>query len=78
MSLLEVLGDGVHVAHVVVDAMVDMPVIHGFIEKGFITADSPRRLLDTAAAAEVFHQLYEQDSRCFSFEVDVRPCEAQW
>ena len=36
------------------------------------------RLLDTAAAAEVFHQLYEQDRRCFSCEVDVRPCAAQW
>eukprot|EP00937_MAST-01D_sp_MAST-1D-sp2_P003890 g3890.t1 len=69
--------NGVHVAHVVVDAMVDMPVIHGFIEKGFIEA-TPGRLLDTSSAADVYYQLYSQNSRCFSFEVDIRPHEAQW
>ena len=68
---------GVHVAHVVVDAMVDMPVIHDFIEKGFIEA-APGRLLDTGSAADVYWQLYEQDKRCMAFEVDLRPHEAQW
>jgi NAD(P)-dependent dehydrogenase (short-subunit alcohol dehydrogenase family) len=74
----EEAAGGVHVAHVVIDAMVDMPVIHGFIEKGFIKADSPDRLLDTDAAAEQYFQLYCQEKRCFTFEVDIRPCEAQW
>jgi len=69
----EVAPSGVHVAHVIVDAMVDMPIINGFfpdVSKG--------RLLDTAAAAEVYWQLYQQDQRCMSFEVDVRPFEAKW
>ena len=67
-----------HVAHVVVDALVDMPVIHSFVEKGFIKVDSPQRLLDTDLAADQYYQLYSQDKRCFAFEVDIRPCEAQW
>ena len=44
----EVGPDGIHVAHVVVDGMVDMPVINQFVP------DAPKgRLLDPAAAAVV-------------------------
>ena len=69
----EVAPDGVHVAHVVVDAMVDMPVIKQFVP------DAPAgRLLDTEAAAEAYWQLHLQTGRCFTFEVDVRPLEAEW
>ena len=69
----EVAPDGVHVAHVVVDAMVDMPVIKQFMP------DAPSgRLLDTDAAAEAYWQLHMQTGRCFTFEIDVRPLEAEW
>jgi len=68
----EVGPEGVHVSHVVVDAMVDMPVVRGLV-------DMPEdRLLDPAAAAEVYWQLFQQQKRCFTFEVDVRPCLSQW
>ena len=64
---------GIHVAHVVVDAMVDMPVIHRFVP------DAPKgRMLDTASAAEVYWQLHQQNKQCFTFEVDTRPYEASW
>lgn len=69
----EVAADGIHVAHVVVDALVDMPVIHQFFPNA-----SPGRMLDTTSAAQLYWQLYMQDKRCMSFEVDVRPFEAQW
>ena len=69
----EVAADGLHVGHVVVDCMVDMPVIKQFMP------DAPdSRLLDTAAAAECYWQLYQQEKRCFTFELDVRPHGAQW
>ena len=69
----EVGPDGVHVVHVVVDGMVDMPVINQFVP------DAPKgRLLDPAAAAEIYWQLHCQGPRCFAFEVDLRPSEAQW
>jgi len=69
----EVSGQGIHVAHVVIDCMVDMPVIHQFVPDA-----APGRMLDTAAAAEMYWQLYQQDKRCMAFEVDLRPFEAQW
>ena len=60
-------------AHVVVDCMVDMPIISKLIPDA-----TPGRKLDTASAAEVYWQLFLQDKRCMSFEADVRPFEAQW
>ena len=50
-----------------------LQVIHKFVP------DAPKgRMLDTEAAAEVYWQLYQQDRRCLTFEVDIRPFEAQW
>ena len=69
----EVAPKGVHVAHVIIDAMVDMPVINSFFP------DAPKgRMLDTEAAAELYWNLYQQDPRCMTFELDVRPFEAKW
>jgi NAD(P)-dependent dehydrogenase (short-subunit alcohol dehydrogenase family) len=67
----EVAPYGVHVAHVVVDALVDLGV-------GPSATAPPGRTLDTTAVAQVYHDLYSQDKRCFTFECDVRPHEAQW
>mmetsp|Transcript_44713 Transcript_44713/g.117243 ORF Transcript_44713/g.117243 Transcript_44713/m.117243 type:complete len:289 (-) Transcript_44713:131-997(-) len=69
----EVAPSNVHVAHVVVDALVDMPIIHSFLPEV-----SKGRLLDTTAAAETYWQLYKQDPRCMTFELDIRPFEAKW
>jgi len=69
----EVGPSGVHIAHVIVDAMVDMPLIRSFVP------DAPEgRMLDTTAAAESYWHLYSQDKRCMTFEIDLRPYEAQW
>lgn len=69
----ELSKEGVHVAHVVVDGMVDMPVIHQFIP------DAPEgRMLDTEAIADSYWHLYQQPKRCFTFELDLRPHEATW
>ena len=65
--------NGVHVAHVIVDGLVDMPVINQFFP------DAPAgRTIDTAAIAEVYWNLHMQDKRCLTFEVDVRPHLAEW
>ena len=69
----EVLADGIHVAHVVVDALVDMPLIHQFMP-----GVQPDRLLDPAAVAEHYWQLHTQDKRCFAFESDIRPILVDW
>ncbi|KAJ1451038.1 short-chain dehydrogenase/reductase SDR [Pelagophyceae sp. CCMP2097] len=67
----EVLPKGVHVAHVIVDALVDMP----FIET-FLPGASKGRLIDTDMAADVYWMLSQQDLRCCTFEMDLRPLEA--
>lgn len=54
--------------------MVDMPII-----RGFTSADMPDdRLLDTTSIAETYWSLYQQDKRCWTFELDIRPSLAEW
>lgn len=65
--------NGVHVSHVVVDGLVDMPVIQQFFPDA-----PPGRKLDPAAVAECYWQLHRQDKRCLAFEVDIRPHLADW
>lgn len=69
--------NGVHVAHIIVDALVDMPVVNKFIEQGMLEA-TPGRLLDTDFGADVYWQLYSQDKRCWTFEIDIRPSFAEF
>ncbi|KAL1521816.1 hypothetical protein AB1Y20_021467 [Prymnesium parvum] len=69
----EVAPEGIHVAHVIIDAMVDMPMLTKFVPDA-----PPGKLLDTDAAAEVYWNLYQQQKRCYTFEVDVRPYLSQW
>ena len=48
-----------------------MPLIRGLLP------DAPEsRMLDTTAAAETYWQLYQQDKRCMTFELDVYSQEA--
>ena len=57
----------------VVDGIVDMPLINGFMPDKV-----PDQKLDTEAIAETYWQLHLQSRRCFTFEMDARPCLAQW
>eukprot|EP00930_Biecheleria_cincta_P056155 TRINITY_DN42323_c0_g1_i1.p1 TRINITY_DN42323_c0_g1~~TRINITY_DN42323_c0_g1_i1.p1 ORF type:complete len:345 (+),score=59.87 TRINITY_DN42323_c0_g1_i1:46-1080(+) len=63
---------GVHVAHVVIDGMVDMPLIHKFVGK------PEGRMIDTDAIADTYWLLHSQKPHCFTFELDVRPNAATW
>ena len=69
----EMAPEGIHVAHVVVDGMVDMELI-----RNFMPDVGEGRLIETAAAAETYWHLHTQPQRCFSFEVDIRPHQAEW
>jgi len=70
----ELAPEGIHVAHVIIDGMVDMPAIRGFAGND-IEQDG---LLDPDSIAESFFMLHSQNKRCFTFELDVRPCLAKW
>jgi len=60
--------DGIHVAHVVIDGMIDTPRIRSL---------APDRdanvLLSPEAVAEAYWQLHAQDRSAWSLEVDLRP-----
>lgn len=69
----EVAPEGIHVAHVIMDGMVDMPLVREKMPE--ITEE---RLLNPDAIAELYWQLHNQPPRCFTFELDARPCDARW
>lgn len=71
----EVLKDGVHVAHVVVDAVLDMEATG----KSLMGADTPPgKLADPMAVADFYWALHAQKQRCFTFESDLRPFLSSW
>lgn len=72
-SMARSLGPkGVHVAHIVVDGVIDMPAIHERFPD--IAASVPEDgLLSTDAIAETYYAVHAQHRSAWTFEVDVRP-----
>jgi NAD(P)-dependent dehydrogenase (short-subunit alcohol dehydrogenase family) len=66
-SLARELGpSGVHVAHIVVDAVIDTP-------QGRARTAGGKTLLSPEALAETYWQLHVQDATAWTQEIDVRP-----
>ena len=59
---------GIHVAHVIIDGVIDTPSVRSSLSD---EADEP--LLDPDAIAETYWSLALQDKSAWSFEVDLRP-----
>ncbi len=75
-SMARSLGPrGIHVCHVIVDGVIDMPAIHERFPD--LVASLPEGgMLDTDAIAETFYALHCQDRSAWTLEIDVRPwCE---
>jgi NAD(P)-dependent dehydrogenase (short-subunit alcohol dehydrogenase family) len=72
-SMARELGPkGIHVAHVVIDGLIDSPRIRErFPDR--VTAAGEDGMLKTAEIAEAYWQLHEQPKSTWSFEVDLRP-----
>jgi len=73
-SMARLLGPkGIHVAYVIVDGVIDMPVTRAFMP------DRPddRFLKPDAIADAVFH-LVGQDRSAWTFELDLRPFNETW
>ena len=64
----ELWPQGIHVAHVIVDGMIDTPMVR----ENFNLADD-EVLLDADDIAAVYWDLVQQRRGAWSFEVDVRP-----
>ena len=75
-SMARSLGPrGIHVCHVVVDGVIDMPAVHERFPD--LVAKLPEGgMLDTDAIAETYYALHCQDRSAWTLEIDLRPwCE---
>ncbi len=59
---------GIHVAHVIIDGVIDTPSV-----RSILSEDTDEPLLDPDAIAETYWSLTLQDKSAWSFEVDLRP-----
>ena len=75
-SMARSLGPcGVHVCHVIVDGVIDMPAVHERFPD--LVAGLPEGgMLEPDAIAETYYALHCQDRSAWTLEIDVRPwCE---
>ena len=72
-SMARELGpQGIHVAHVVIDGMIDTAAVRArFPER--VKDLGPDAMLGTDALAELFYQIHAQPRSAWTFEADARP-----
>ncbi len=58
---------GIHIAHIIIDGMIDTPRVRGMAPREKHTLVSPE------AIAETYWQLYLQDTSAWTLELDLRP-----
>ena len=68
---------GVHVAHVVIDGVVNGDIVNTRF-KGYIESLGDDGALDPNAIAETFWQLHNQPRSTWTHEVDLRPFKENW
>jgi NAD(P)-dependent dehydrogenase (short-subunit alcohol dehydrogenase family) len=73
-SMARLLGPkGVHVAYVVIDGVIDMPLTRKLMP------DAPQdSFLSPDAIAETYWQIASQDRSAWTFELDLRPFGEKW
>lgn len=73
-SMARELGPmGVHVAHVIIDGMIDLPRTRQMIPEA-----PTEKFLNPDAIAETYFQLHQQDPSAWTFELDLRPHVEKW
>jgi NAD(P)-dependent dehydrogenase (short-subunit alcohol dehydrogenase family) len=72
-SMARELGTkGIHVAHVVIDGMIDTAAVRArFPDR--VKDLGPDAMLDTTAIAELYYQIHAQPRAAWTFEADLRP-----
>jgi len=73
-SLAKELGpEGVHVAHLIIDGLIDNERT-----KGLNPDAPPENFINSASIAKSIIHVVEQDKSCWTFEWDVRPYNEKW
>jgi NAD(P)-dependent dehydrogenase (short-subunit alcohol dehydrogenase family) len=68
---------GLHVAHVVIDGVVDGDRVRGFLP-GYIEGKGADAALDPAAIAETYWQIHGQPRNAWTHELELRPFAETW
>lgn len=64
---------GVHVAHAIIDGVIDIPRT-----KEWLKDAPPEAKIDANDIAESYWGLHVQGKRCFTNEIDIRPMLEKW
>jgi NAD(P)-dependent dehydrogenase (short-subunit alcohol dehydrogenase family) len=77
-SMARELGpEGVHVAHIIIDGLIDNPSTKALFPDMF-EARMPDGVLRPDDIAEAYWQLHRQPRSAWTFEMDLRPYKEQW
>lgn len=77
-SLAKELGpQGVHVAHVIVDGIIDVPRVRELMPEA-AAALGEDGMLDPASIADAYLWLHRQRRDAWTFELDLRPFKESW
>ena len=81
-NLVQALGrefgpQGVHVAHVIIDGIVDGDIVNTRF-KGYVDSLGDDGALDPEGIAETFWQLHVQPRSTWTHEIDLRPFKENW
>lgn len=68
---------GIHVAHIVIDGMVDGQRLRDALP-GLLEQQGEASALDPASIAETYWQLYQQPRSTWTHELDLRPAPETW
>lgn len=76
----ELWPQGLHVAHLVIDAGVDTTWVRNMLteREGADALADPDRLMPPAAVAEAYWALYNQPKSAWTFEQEIRPYGEKW
>lgn len=69
----EFAPEGIHVAHAVIDGVIDIPRTKGWLE-----GQPPEAKIAPEDIAETYWNLHTQSKRCFTNEIDIRPMLEKW
>lgn len=77
-SMARELGpQNIHVAHVIIDGLIDAPRSRAMMEAAFERL-GPDGVLHTDAIAEAYWTLHTQHRSAWTFELDLRPYKENW
>jgi len=77
-SMAKELGPkGIHVAHAIVDGVIDVPRVHETMPD-FAAAKGEAGLIDPASIATTYFWLHQQPRNAWTFELDLRPYAEPW